>query len=90
MLTSRALSKRAGRKRTSLRNSQDMLSLIADKERKADITDAQAETLRKYLMSIYLSENLQIVFEPFVGETQQRLEDKFDNLLEYISHLEWR
>jgi len=67
-----------------------MLSLIADKERKADITDAQAETLRKYLMSIYLSENLQIVFEPFVGETQQRLEDKFDNLLEYISHLEWR
>jgi len=72
-----------------LRNSQEILSLIADEERKADITDAQAEALRKYLMSIYLSENLQIVLEPFVAGTQQRLEDKFDNLLEYISHLEW-
>jgi len=89
MLTSRALSKRAGRKHTALRNSQEILSLIADEERKADITDAQAEALRKYLMSIYLSENLQIVLEPFVAGTQQRLEDKFDNLLEYISHLEW-
>lgn len=90
MLTSRALLKRAGRKRTPLRNSQEILSLIADEERKADITGAQAEALRKYLMSIYLSENLQIVLEPLVAGTQQRLEDKFDNLLEYISHLEWR
>lgn len=89
MLTSRALSKRAGRKHTPLRNTQEILSLIADEERKADITDAQAEALRKYLMSIYLSENLQIVLEPLVAGTQQRLEDKFDNLLEYISHLEW-
>jgi hypothetical protein len=84
------LSKRADRKHTPLRSGQEILSLIADKEQKADITDAQAEALRKYLMSIYLSENLQIVLEPFVVETQQWLEDKFDNLLEYISQLEWR
>jgi len=73
-----------------LRNGQEILSLIADEERKADITDAQADALRKYLMSIYLSDNFQIVLEPFVAETQQRLKDKFDNLLEYISQLEWR
>jgi len=87
MLTSHALSKGAGRERTPLRNSQEILSLIADEERKANIAGAQARALRKYLMSIYLSEYLRIVLEPFVEKTEQRLEDRFDDLLEHISRL---
>lgn len=82
------------RKCTLSRNSQEALSLIADEMRKGSITGAQAEALQKYVASMYLSEYLQTAFEPsiqeFIEKTQQRLEDKFDDLLEHISCLEWR
>ena len=90
MLTSWASLKRVGGKRAPLRSNQETLSLIADEERKANITEAQAEALRKFAASMYLSESLQIVLEPLFEETQRRLEDRFDGLLQYLSRLEWR
>ena len=87
MLPSFALSKRIDRRPGLWRDSQKALSLVADEGRKGNITDAQAEALRWYLMAMYLSE---IVLDEFVEETQQRLEDKFDDLLERITGLRWR
>jgi len=87
VLPSLALSKRVARRRALWRDSQKALSLIADEGRKGNITDTQAEALRWYLMAMYLSE---IVLDEFVEETQQRLENKFDDLLEQITGLRWR
>jgi hypothetical protein len=87
MLTSHAFSERANKRRALSRSSQKALSFIADEKRKGNITDAQAEVLRKYVVAAYIGEHLEINLEISLGaivKKTHQLECKIDDVLDHM------
>jgi len=87
MLISRISSRSVERNRAELRSSVKRLSLIADEERQANITAAQAEELRKLIVSTYLSDRFESLLDPLVEETQRRFDERFREWFGCLSRL---